>query len=236
MKPIRRSIQTIAAALVLAGAAAAQTGFPFTNESLRYSINWPSGLSLGEATFTAHRGEKGWEFEATLDAGVPGFSLADKFRSSATTDLCSLELQKDTSHAGRKTREKTTFDQDALKAHRVTVFPEGGGESDLDVRLCARDALALTYYARKELGQGRVQAAQQAYMGAAYSVRMDYTGAQTITLGEKKPAVTDRVVVSVKGPKADLTFEVFFARDAARTPLEIRVPLAVGTLSAELVR
>ncbi len=26
-------------------------------------------------------------------------------------------------------------------------------------------------------------------------------------------------MVSVKGPKSDFTFEIFFARDAARTPL-----------------
>jgi hypothetical protein len=29
---------------------------------------------------------------------------------------------------------------------------------------------------------------------------------------------------------------MFFARDAARTPLVIRVPLSVGTFSMELVR
>ena len=86
------------------------------------------------------------------------------------------------------------------------------------------------------MGQGRVPAAQQAIFGAAYSVRMDYTGPQTIAVGDKKPAVTDRLVVSVKGPKADFTFEIFYARDAARTPLAIKVPLPLGTLSVELVR
>ena len=27
----------------------ALTGFPFTNETLHYTLSWPSGLSLGEA-------------------------------------------------------------------------------------------------------------------------------------------------------------------------------------------
>jgi hypothetical protein len=43
-------------------------------------------------------------------------------------------------------------------------------------------------------------------------------------------------MVSVKGPKSDFTVEVFYARDAARTPLLIRIPQPVGTLSMELVR
>ena len=68
------------------------------------------------------------------------------------------------------------------------------------------------------MGQGRVPPAQQVFFGSAYAVRMDYTGAQDITVGDK-PAVTDHVMVSVKGPKADFSFEIFFARDAARTPL-----------------
>ncbi len=44
------------------------------------------------------------------------------------------------------------------------------------------------------------------------------------------------MVVTVKGPKSDFNFEVFFARDAARTPLPVKVPLRVGTFSLELVR
>jgi len=38
-------------ALLLAAAPAADPTLP--NETLRYSVNWPSGLSLGEATLNA---------------------------------------------------------------------------------------------------------------------------------------------------------------------------------------
>jgi len=95
--------------------------------------------------------------------------------------------------------------------------------------------MAFLYFARRELGQGRVPPAQTVFFGSGYSVRMDYTGAQTITLNEK-PAITDHLVVSEKGPKSSFSFEMFFARDAARTPLLIKVPLSVGSFSMELVR
>ncbi len=212
-----------------------QTGFPFTDESLRYSINWPSGLSLGEAVFSAHKTKTGWSFDASADAAVPGYSIADKFGSSSTADLCSLEFHRDLAHGSKKTREKTTFDESKGSAHRVTTFPEGGGSSDFDIPSCARDALAFIYFVRREMGQGRVAPPQNVFFGSSYSVRLDYTGAMTITSGEK-PAVTDHVNVSVKGPKTNVTVEVFFARDAARTPLLIRIPVPIGTLSAELVR
>jgi len=224
-----------ALALALAPGVFAQTGFPFQDESLHYNVNWPSGLSLGEATFTAHHKAGAWELAMTLDAGVPGFAVADKIRSSATDDLCSLELERDISHGARKTRETTAFDQKKGEATRTTVFPPGGGTSTFSFTSCPRDAMAFLYFARREMGQGRVAPPQTVFFGSAYSVRMDYTGAQTIAVSDK-PAVTDRLVVNVKGPKSSFSLEVFFARDAARTPLLIRVPLSEGTFSMELVR
>jgi hypothetical protein len=230
------SVVVVAAlALALAPAAVAQTGFPFQDESLHYNVNWPSGLSLGEATFTAHHKGGAWDLAMTLDSGVPGFAIADKIRSSMADDLCSLELERDLSHGPNVTREKTTFDRQKGEATRTTLFPAGGGTSTFATPACPRDAMAFLYFVRRELGQGRVAPAQQAFFGSAYSVRMDYTGAQTVTVSDK-PSVTDHLVVHVKGPKSDFSFETFFARDAARTPLVIRVPLSVGTFSMELVR
>jgi hypothetical protein len=235
LSSVRLAVLAAAAALALAPAAIAQTGFPFQDESLHYNVNWPSGLSLGEATFTAHHKAGAWDLAMTLDAGVPGFAVTDKIRSSVTDDLCSLELERDISHGAKKTREKTTFDQKKGEATRTTVFPLGGGTSTFTFTSCPRDAMAFLYFARRELGQGRVAPAQTVFFGSGYSVRMDYTGAQTVTLNDK-PSVTDHLVVNVKGPKASFSFEMFFARDAARTPLVIRVPLSVGTFSMELVR
>ena len=218
----------------LAAAAAKLTGFPFQDESLHYSIKWPSGLSLGDVTFTAHRGGPGWTFDMAVDAGVPGFSISDRYHSAANVELCSAELERNISHGGRKTSEKTTFDQRNRTAHRVTVVPEGG-KSDFDLPSCARDALTFLYFAREELGQGRVAPAQQVFLGAGYSVTLRYTGEATIRLDEK-PSVTDRVMISVRGPKADASAEAYFARDVARTPLLVKLPLSMGTFSMELVR
>ena len=222
------------AACWCAVAASAQTGYPFQDETLHYSVNWPSGLSLGDVTTTAHRSGGGWDLSMSLSAGVPGFMVADRYHSVTNNAGCALEFQRDTSHGTKKTSEKTTFDYHALVAHRVTVT-SGGGKSDLPIGACARDALALVYYARQELGQGRVPPQQDAFFGAPHSVRLEYTGAQKVQVADR-PETADRVVVYLKGPATDTHFEIFFARDAARTPLSVRVPFAVGTLSMELVR
>jgi len=211
------------------------TGFPFTDESLHYSIRWPSGLSLGDVTLTAHRSEFGWNFGAGIDAAVPGFSISDQYKSKANVELCSSELERNIDHAGKRVREKTTFDQHNRNARRETLFPEGGGHSDFDLPTCARDALTFLYLARSELGQGRVAPADKVFFGSAYSVQLRYTGEAPVVLDERQ-SVTDRVVISVKGPRADVSSEAYFARDAARTPLVVKLPLSMGTFSLELVR
>jgi len=61
-------------------------------ETLHYSIEWPSGLSLGEASLRSDRtGEgtaatPGWDFELNLDASVPGFAIRDQYHSTANLD------------------------------------------------------------------------------------------------------------------------------------------------------
>jgi hypothetical protein len=233
--PPRLRVEILLAAILLTGAAHAQSGFPFTNEVLKYSVNWPSGLSLGEATFSAqHSSGAGWVFDLSLNAAIPGFALVDHVSASATDDLCSTQFERDLSNGGRKTEEKITFDRKQGSAHRITTVPKDGGESTFSIPDCARDALTYVYYGRRELGQGRVPQAQTVYFGGPYSAKMDYTGAQNIAVAGKS-TVTDHLVVSVKGPKADFSFEVFYARDAARTPVAIRIPLPLGTLSIELV-
>jgi hypothetical protein len=51
-----------------------------------------------------------------------------------------------------------------------------------------------------------------------------------------KPKTTDRLEVSVKGPASEFKVEVYYDRDAARTPLLIKIPVPIGTVSLELVR
>src|SRR4051794_30360762 len=98
MKFLRFSLEIIAAAFLWNSAASAQTGYPFQNETLRYSLNWPSGLSLGDATFTARKGSAGWTFDLSIDAAIPGSTIADKYHSGVTTQICSTELDRTISH------------------------------------------------------------------------------------------------------------------------------------------
>jgi hypothetical protein len=237
IQPLTYSWRALAALLGLATIASAQTGFPFQEESLHYTINYSSGLSLGDANLTAHKTSNGWDFTVTVDAAVAGFNVRDKYNASMGSGYCSSELKRDTLHGAKAAREKTAFDQEKQIAHRVTELPSDGGFSDMSTGACGRDAITFLYFARKELGQGRLPAPQVVYFGSAYTVQQSYTGAQSITLaGEQKAQVTDHLVFTVKGPKSDFSVEVYYARDAARTPLLIKIPQAVGTLSMELVR
>ena len=83
------------AAMLPVHAASAQPGFPFTDESLRYTVNWQSGASLGEATLTAHRSAVGWNLSTTLKAGLPGFAMDDRIRSAIDPKLCSQDFERD---------------------------------------------------------------------------------------------------------------------------------------------
>src|ERR1700686_880878 len=110
----------------LAISAAPAGGPVFENEKLRYNINWPSGLSLGEAQLRASMSKPvpeaagGLHMEFTLDAGIPGFSVSDQYRSEASPDFCSSEFQRTARHGSKKTDEKTTFDQHNGTASRET--------------------------------------------------------------------------------------------------------------------
>ena len=208
-------------------------GFPFTNESLSYTVNWPSGLSLGETHISATGTPTGWRFDFTLDAGIPGFAVKDSFESIATKDLCSETFHKNTSHGNRKGSETVTIDQAAGVATRTPA--NGKGASTSNVSACVRDALAFLFYTRRELGQGRMPVAQEIVFGATYNGSFEYAGAATITIANK-PVVSDKIVCHVRGPASDITFDAYFDRDPALTLLSVRVPLSMGKFSLELVR
>jgi uncharacterized protein DUF3108 len=229
----------LAPALLLAAAEFGVTANAptFANESLHYTINWPTGLSLGDAQLHAARlksgdGPERMALEFTVEAAMPGFQVLDHYKSEATAAFCSAEFNKNVSHGKKKTQEKTTFDADKGTATRET---EGGGKTELKSSSCGRDALAYLYFVRRELSQGRLPQTETVFFGAAYRLRLEFAGTQTIRLGDTR-VEADRLNASVKGPTADLNFEIYFLKDAARTPALVRVPLALGTFAMELVR
>lgn len=207
-------------------------------ETLRYSINWPSGLSLGEAALQSHPAAQGKdapsnrEHSFVLDASIPGFAVADRYRSLATSGQCSIEFEKSIQHGQRKTSETTTFKPAEGIATRET---KDGGKTDFQIAGCAKDGLAFLFWLRSELAQGRLPAGnQKIFFGAPYEISVQFGGKQDITVSDHKiPA--DRLVAKLKGPASETSFEMFFSDDAAKRLLMVRVPLAIGSFSMELV-
>ncbi len=219
-------------AFVLASCAAC-----FGEETLRYSINWPSGLSLGEAEMTARPKTAGKdapsavEYRFRLDASLPGFAVIDNYRSLATLDFCSLEFEKRFHHGGRKGAETITFPPGEDKAIRRT---ENGGKSEVAAPKCAKDALAYLYWLRAELQQGRLPSQQTILFGAAYQLSLKFAGTQNVVVNEK-PYQSDHIEAYLKGPASETRFDLFLGRDPSRKLLMVRVPFAVGSFSMELL-
>ena len=201
------------------------------SEHLRYQINWPSGISLGEGQLKTVEADGQWKLELVLEGSIPGFQMIDRFHATLNSKFCTTQFERDSLHGTRKSKEKTTFDLAAAKANRQT---EGGGSSEISIGPCPRDALGFLFFARQELIAGRLPAALAIYAGATYQLRMELLGARTVAIGGA-PMQADCYRISVKGDASDATFEVLFAKDEARTPVLVRVPFVLGTFTMELI-
>lgn len=200
-------------------------------EALQYTATWPSGFTLGDVLLTALPTGVGFDLDMTLDGGIPGFSIADRFHSVTGAGFCSVEFDRKISHGGKKTGEKTSFDYANHAAHRTSL---DGAASDLPVSgKCAYDGLAFLYEVRRDLALGLPLPSGQIYFGPAYSIRLESMGQQTVTISRRTMAA-DRVAIHLKGPASTRDFEIFFARDPARIPVLARVPTNIGTVSLEL--
>src|ERR1700733_2600683 len=236
---VRITPALLLSALALFAAPVAESTLP--NETLHFSVNWPSGVSLGEATLSAsssqeanthdaNTGER-IHFQFDLDADVPGFAVSDRFRSAASGSFCSEEFQKTTSHGSKRVDDKEKFDSSSGTVTRGS----GAGESQLPANACGKDALAFLYFVRQELSQGRVPPRQTVFFGAPYEIRLESAGTESVKIGNK-PVDTDHLKVSASGPSSTINFDLFFLQDKARTLALVRVPLALGTFSMELAK
>ncbi len=221
----------LAKAVEVAAAAPAPNAAPKV-EALHYNVNWPSGLTLGEADLTSSSSESGLSFSFKVDASIPGFAVSESAKSRATTEFCSTELHKEGVRGKRKLDEKTEFDPAKMKATRTTG---GGGKSEISTSQCAKDALTFVQFVRRELAVGRLPAQQNVYYGGGYSVRVQFIGTQKVTIGGES-AEAEKLIATIKGPTSEVTADLYFAKDATRTPVLIQVPLAMGKFSMELVR
>ncbi len=225
----------IAALLLGVPAPAAAPGVHTGPEQLHYTIDWPSGLSLGEVNMTSSpiAGENGsatQKFGFTIDAGVPGYSVRDRYSSQASADFCSVEFDKTGSHGSKKIDEKTMFDARMGTATRQT---KNGGKTQMNTAACPRDVLTFLYFLRHELADGRMPPPTTLYFGAPYEIRLEFAGTEMLRIGANN-IEADRIKGTVKGPASSATFDAYFTKDAARTPVLVKVPLTLGTLSMKL--
>jgi len=211
------------------------TPFP-QKESLRYTLNWESGLNLGDAQLTASPASSGedanWEFSLQAQAAVPKFPIAEFTRSLASSGFCTLESEKKAVRGQHKTDEKTTFETRLMKATRQTL---NGGKSEISLSPCAKDALTFVYYLRRELAQGRLPQPQAVLYGAPYQISTQYVGTQKLKVGDSETD-TERIRISIKGPVVKQDVDILFLKDGIRTPAQVRVVLPVGTISMDLAR
>jgi len=170
-------------------------------------------------------------FQFDLDAGIPGFAVSDRFRSVASGSFCSEEFQKTTSQGSKHVDDKERFDPSTGTVTRGS----GSGQSSIDANPCGKDALDFLYFFRQELSQGRIPPRQTIFFGAAYEIKLDSAGTETLKIGNSQ-VETDHVKASVSGPSASISFDLFFLQDKARTLAVVRVPLALGTFSMELAK
>ena len=204
-------------------------------ESLDYTLHWPGGATLGEARLQASKTAGGWNFDFSMNASVPGFALTDHYHSRANNDFCSLELEKQTTHGKRNTHERTVFNYQDGSATRTTLV-KGGGHTDISIGDCAHDGLDFVYFARRELALGHgVPPQQDVLFGASYSVRMTFAGVESVAAAGKHYQA-DHCILHIAGPASDYQLDIYFERNPARTPLVIKAPLPLGTLSMELAR
>jgi hypothetical protein len=203
---------------------------PLPNEALRYSVNWPTGVSLGEAQLSASSSAAHMHFQFNLDATAPAFTVSDRFNSDASGSFCSSEFDKSTAHGSRKTNEKETFDSKAGTVTRGSVASQSEGNS-----ACTKDTLTFLYFVRQELSQGRLPQEETVYFGAPYEVRLSNAGSESLKVGGAS-VDAERISASVTGPSSSISFEMLFLKDPARTLAVVRVPLSLGTFSMELVK
>jgi hypothetical protein len=127
--------------------------------------------------------------------------------------------------------DKETFDPSTGTVTRGS----GAGESEISANPCSKDSLAFLYFVRQELSQGRMPPRQTVFFGAPYEIKLDLAGQESLKIGNAT-VQTDHVKASVSGPSSNINFDLYFLQDRARTLAQVRVPLALGTFSMELVK
>ena len=237
MKTISRACGFILGCLAACAgpyAAAQQASSPFPplqqGETLRYRLQWPSGLTLGEATLRAIPSGKEVRLELTVEAGLPQYTLRDTFSAVATQeDLCSLQFRQEISEGARQRVETIEFDLSARQA----THTRGNQTTTMAVPPCPRDPLTFLYYVRREAAAGRPVTSGAVQLKNGVAVQIVPGDQESVSVsGQAKQA--EHYVVTYTGPGSARTFHLWLSPDAARAPVRIQAPFSLAVFTAEL--
>ena len=143
---------------------------PAHAETLHYVINWPSGLSLGEATLTfgvqTTAGKRAERQYRAVDRPIWISTPAFRALPSRTTTLRQPKAKmgricvqqssiRPSSAAARKSEETVTFDQDQHTVTRETHVEAAAARAMSTYPLARATRSRSSQFARKELAQGR---------------------------------------------------------------------------------
>lgn len=201
-----------------------------SDERLVYKLLWPSGVSMGEATFQASVTEAEARFELSVEADLPHRRLSYSFSSVATPEgLCSLQFHERAKEGARSWEQSIEFDQQ----NRQALTTRDGQTSIATVPECARDPLAFFYYFRRELASGSAPRVGAFHLGSNFDLKIETAGRETIPVRGKDQSA-EKYVVSYSGPAGAKSFEILFGADPARQPVLIRAPFPLAIFSARL--
>ena len=204
-----------------------------SGEQLRYSVDWPSGLSAGTAEFEARFLDPGWRFEATLRASHPKSEIDDRFISETDGQLCSRRFEKHIRHGRKRASELLRFGLQQLERTNLERLGEEQPGSKA-VRSCAQDALAFLYFVRAELAAGRIPPTATVHFGAGYNLQLEHAQERWL-LWEGERRLVDEIHVSVRGPQAQHALSVYFDRSEHRVPVLFGLTLDATNFTMRLV-
>ena len=167
------------------------------------------------------------------DAAVPAFAVTESAKSKGTKDLCSTELIKDGTRGQRSIEREDQVRHGETHSHSQTGG--GGGKSEIGSAPVQGTHRTFISMSGRSLLPDVSPPQQAVYYGSAYQTRLQYTGTQKMRSGDEF-VDADRLTATIKSSSKEMTVDLFFARDAARTPLLVQIPVAVGKFSVEFVR
>lgn len=215
-------LSLLVAALFHGTSVSQEPGFPFPeDERLSFSIDWPSGLSVGSAEFRARFVDPGWRFQTALRATLPEIEVNDAFVSRTDEALCSIEFEKHVRHGRKRAHESLRFGPGTVR--RTNLEGNSADPPGMEpAGSCAQDALAYLYHLRRDLAAGRIPPPADVFFGARYRVTLRHAQTRRIVLHAER-LLADEIRAVVRGPAAEHSFSIYFGRDEARTPLLFRV-------------